>query len=157
MAVDQVLQVLASDAAKTVVAAAATDAWSWSKKAFVRLMGRGEAGRAELYEGRLEATSQELASASAGELEQVQQQLEAAWQTRVLDVLEEEPDLAPELRGILEQVQREVPGGSVAASGRGVAIGHDAIIRASENAVAAVSIKGNVSTANPTEPGSASI
>jgi hypothetical protein len=156
MAVEQVLESLASDAGQAVVTAAASDAWGWAKKAFARLLGHGNTAKAERYEGRLEVTHQELAAAvPAGDLEQTRARLAAAWQTRILDLLEEQPGLAEDLRTLVEQVQAAVPGSSVAAEGHGIAVGHDMNITASGNAVAAGTVQGNVSTGNPTVPGPA--
>lgn len=156
MAIEQVLELLASDAGKAVVAAAATDAWGQAKKAFARLLGRGDTAKIELYEDRLEQTRGELAAVPADGLEQVRERLAAAWQTRLLDLLEEQPGLAEDLRALVEQVQQSVPSGSVVAEGHGVAAGRDVNITASGGGVAAATIQGSVSTANPTEPGPAS-
>jgi hypothetical protein len=56
------LVLLASLAGRTVVAAV-TDAWGMAKRGFARLLGRGDAGRKELAERRLEQTGSSMARA----------------------------------------------------------------------------------------------
>jgi hypothetical protein len=80
----------------------------------------------------------------------------AAWQTRFLDLLEEHPDLAGELRALVGQSRAQQPAGSVSAAGHGVAAGRDVNVGASGGGVAAVTIHGNVMPGNPTVPDPAS-
>ena len=147
---------LASLAGRTVVAAAVTDAWETAKRGFARLLGRGDSGRTELAERRLEQTREQLAGCPATELERAQSQLEGTWQTRLLDLLEEHPDAAADVRALVEQVQARLPAGVVSAAGHGVAAGRDVSITASGGGVAAGAIHGNVTPGNPTSPGPAS-
>jgi hypothetical protein len=152
MALTEELLGLAASAAQTVVAAAATDGWQRAKQAIARILGRGDGERARLAEGRLEAVQEQLAAAPAPEAPQVQARLEAAWQTRIIDLLEEHPDAAGELRALVDQIQAELPARVVSAAGHGVAAGGDVTISASGGGVAAGTIQGPVSTANPTGP-----
>jgi multidrug resistance efflux pump len=146
---------LASLAGRTVVAAAVTDAWGTAKRGFARLLGLGDAGRTELAERRLEQTREELAGVSAAELERAQSQLEATWQTRLLDLLEEHPEMAAELQALVEQVGAQLPAGVVSAAGHGVAAGRDVNIGAWGGGVAAWTVHGNVTPGSPTGPGPA--
>jgi hypothetical protein len=59
------LLALASTAGQTVVQSATTDAWQAAKKGIARVLGRGDAGRTRLAEGRLEEAHVKL-TASAG-------------------------------------------------------------------------------------------
>ena len=144
---------LASLAAQTVVAAAATDAWALAKRGFARLLGRGDSTQTELAERRLEQTREQLTGVPAAELEQERARVAATWQTRLLDLLEEHPETAADLRALVEEVQAQLPAGGVSATGHGVAVGRDANLRASDGGVAAVEIHGNVTTGNPGTPG----
>jgi hypothetical protein len=151
------LLVLAAQAAQTVVAAASTDVWGSAKSGLARLLGRGDEKRAALAEGRLEEARVQLATASGPEADQARARVEAAWQTRLVDLLEEYPDAAADLRALMEQLQAALPAATVASSaaGHSVAAGGDVRITASDGGFAAGAVHGNV-TLNPTRPGSAS-
>lgn len=155
MAVAEEVVALASLAGRTVVAAAVTDVWGMTKRGFARLLGRGDAGQTELAERRLEQTREQLAGVPAADLEQAQAQLEGTWQTRLLDLLEEKPEMAADLQALVEQVQARLPAGAVSAAGHGVAAGRDVNITASGGGVAAGTLQGNVTPGNPTTPGPA--
>lgn len=146
---------LASLAGRTVVAAAVTDAWETAKRGFTRLLGCGDTGRTGVAERRLEQTREELAGVPAAELERAQSQLQAAWQTRLLDLLEEHPETAADLQALVEQVQAQLPAWALSAAGHGVAAGRDVSINASGGGVAAGTVHGNVTPGNPTSPGPA--
>jgi hypothetical protein len=88
---------LASLAGRTVVAAAVTEAWETTKHGVARLLGRGNAKRTEVAGQRLEQTRKELELVPAAELERAQLLLALSWQTRLLDLLEEHPEVAAEL------------------------------------------------------------
>jgi hypothetical protein len=156
MAVEDALLSLASLAGQTVVTAAVTDAWGTAKRGFARLLGRGDPARTELAERRLEQTHDQLTGVPAADLAQARSQLEATWQTRLLDLLEEHPEVAADLQALVEQVQAQLPAGLVSAAGHGVSAGRDVSITASGGGVAAGTIHGNVMPGNPTSPGPAS-
>jgi hypothetical protein len=149
------LLALASLAGQTVVAAAATDAWEAAKRGFARLLGRGDPERARLAERRLEETREQLKDLLGPELERARAQLAEAWQTRLIDLLEEHPDDADDLRTLVDQIQAKLPAGAVSAAGHGVAAGRDVNVTASSGGVAAGTIHGQVSPGNPTRPGPA--
>ncbi|HZR55044.1 MAG TPA: hypothetical protein VFB06_36830 [Streptosporangiaceae bacterium] len=156
MAVDEALLSLASTAGQTVVTVAVTDLWEGVKRELARLLGRGDQARAGLAEGRLDQVRAELASTAAGELEQVQDRLVAVWQMRLLDLLEEHPQIAADLRMFIEQVRAQLPSVAVPGGGQEVAAGRDVRITACGGSIAAGIIRGNVMPANPTGPGLAS-
>lgn len=148
-----VLLALAALAAQTVVAAASTDAWQEAKRGFARLLGRGDHNKTDLTERRLEDTREQLAGAPGPERDQARAQLEAAWQARLADFLEENPDVAGDLQAFVEQIRAKLPV-AASATGHSVAAGGDISITASGGGVAAGTIDGNV-TLNPTQPGPA--
>jgi hypothetical protein len=147
------LLALAALAGRTVVAAAATDAWDMAKQGFARVLGRGDPARERVAERRLAETREQLQGAPGQELEQERGRLEAAWQTRLVDLLEEHPDAAHDLQILVDQVQAALPAGVMSAADHSAAAGRDMNISASGGGVAAGTIHGNVSTGNPTNPG----
>jgi hypothetical protein len=150
MAVAEGLLELAAQAGRTVVAAAMADVWDRAKQGFGRLLGRGDKKRAEIVEGRLDDLRTQLESASSEEAGEVRTRLEAVWYARIADLLEEHPELAAELRTLVNEVRAALP--AVSASGHGVAAGRDLAINASTGGVAAVTIVGSVSPGNPMVP-----
>ena len=148
-------EALAALAGNTIVAAATTDAWEAARGKFARLLGRGDAKKAQLADTRLEETRQQLASASGQELEKVQADLGRAWRVRLADLLEEDPGLEAELRAVAEEVRAQLPAAVVSAVDHAVAAGRDVNISASQGGLAAGAIHGDVH-AGPTRPGQVS-
>lgn len=146
---------LAALAGNTVVTAAVTDAWETARKGFARLLGRGDPAKTKLADERLEETHDELAKATGADLEQTRAALEAQWVTRLTDLLQEDPDVEADLRALVEQIQAQLPAGTVSAADRSVAAGRDVNIRADHGSVAAGVIHGNVALPNPTQEGPA--
>ena len=120
-----------------------------AKRGFARLLGRGDAERAAAAERRLDAMAEELAGTAPDELDRARAEQERAWQTRLADLLEEDPDAAAGLRALVAEVRAQLPAGAVSA-GHGVAAGRDMNITASGGGVAAGTIQGGVSLGNPT-------
>lgn len=144
---------LVSLASRTVLAAAATDAWETAKSGIARLLGRGDLHSTEVAERRLEQTRQQLTGASPAD----RAQLEATWRTRLLDLLDEQPDAAADLRTLIQHLQALLPVGVVSAADRGVVAGRDVRVTASGGGVAAGAVHGNISLQNPTIPGPAKL
>jgi hypothetical protein len=119
MALDGGMLALAAVAGQTVVAAAVTDTWESAKRGFARLLGRGDPERTGRAEQRLEQLHQQLMAVPAADRELAQAQLAPMWQTRLFDLLEENPELMPDLRVLVDQVQARLPAGG--GSGGGVA------------------------------------
>jgi hypothetical protein len=155
MALADGLLELATLAGQTVVKAAVTDAWESARRGFARVLGRGDPGRAELAERRLDETRAQILAVPEPDRERAGAELEAVWRTRLADLLEEYPELAGELTAVVREVGSEVSVASASASGHAVAAGRDLTVNASGGSVAAAVIHGNVSPANPTEPGPA--
>jgi hypothetical protein len=152
---------LASEAARTLVAAAAGNAWEAARRGFARIMGRGNSTRTELAEHRLDETRQQLRDELRDELRDGSERQDAlitTWRTRLADLLEEDPDIADDLRALLGDLSADI-----SATGHGVAAGRDVNVTASGGGVAAAvihgnvtpTIHGNVTPANPTAPGPA--
>ena len=96
-----IVATLATSGATTIVAAAATDAWSQTKRGFARLFGRGDAAAAATAEADLEQTSTELATRAGEELELARRQQRLHWETLLLRLLLDHPDVRPELEELL--------------------------------------------------------
>ena len=150
------LLALAALAGNTVVTAAVTDAWESARKGFARLLGRGDRAKAKLAEERLDETHDQLTAATGADLEQTRAVLEAQWVTRMRDLLEEDPGVEGDLRSLVQEIQAQLPAGTVSAADHAVAAGHDLSIRADRGGIAAGVIHGNVMPPGPTHPGSAS-
>ncbi|MGN9805598.1 hypothetical protein [Micromonospora sp. L32] len=100
---------LATSAATTLVAAAATDAWRSARSGFARLLGRGDPHAEEVAGRRLDALADEVVDAPADQREEVRQQALATWQVRLSDLLEERPEDAEPMLVLLEEVQTRLP------------------------------------------------
>jgi hypothetical protein len=147
------LLALASLAGRTVVGAAATDAWETAKRGFARLLGRGDPKQEQLAERRLEETREQLTVLEGADLEQASAALAQRWADRLADLLEEHPDAEGDLRTLVQQIQAQLPIGVVSAAGHGVAAGRDVRITASSGGVAAGTIHGKVEPPGPFRPG----
>jgi hypothetical protein len=99
---------LAQSAATTLVGAAATDAWSTVRNGFVKIFGRDE--RAVVRADRqLDDTADQVRLAAAADREAVNGRLAVAWETRLADALDTEPEIATALRQWQEAVESVVP------------------------------------------------
>jgi hypothetical protein len=145
---------LAALAGNTVVTAAVTDAWEAARKGFARLLGRGDPGKTQLAEHRLAETRDQLTRATGADLERIRAALESQWVTRLTDLLEEDPGVEADLRGLVEQVQAQLPA-PVSAADHAVAAGRDVNITASGGGIAAGVIHGNLAPPHPPRPGPA--
>ena len=144
---------LATLAGNTVVTAAVTDVWESARKGFARLLGRRDPARTKLAEQRLAETHNQLTQATGADLEQTRVALAAQWATRMADLLEEDPGAEADLRTLVQQIQAQLPAGTVSAADHAVAAGRDVNISASGSGVAAGVIHGDVSAGNPPVPG----
>jgi hypothetical protein len=146
---------LASLAGRTLIAAATGDGWEAAKRGFARVLGRGDPDRTRLAEHRLDETREQLVAAPGPERDEVADELAATWRTRLADLLEEDPGRAGELQAVVDRAGTEISAGLASAAGHAVAAGRDVTVTASGGGVAAATIHGNVSPANPTRPGPA--
>jgi hypothetical protein len=84
---------LAKWAAQAIVSAASTDAWAAMRRKVAVLLGRGDPERERLAGQRLDQTEELLRAAAPGqELDLLRIRQEAAWQVRLVDLLQEHPD-----------------------------------------------------------------
>jgi hypothetical protein len=127
-----VLVALAEWAGQTVAAAAVTDAWEAVRSRFARLLGRGDARKAEAAERWLTHTREQLASVASGtDLDRARQAQAERWTGRFADLLDEDPALEPELRALLQEVAAQLPAGILSAAEHSVTAGRDVTITAS--------------------------
>ena len=151
-----VLMALAQWAGQTVAAAAVTDVWETVRARFARLLGRGDARRTQIAEHWLAQAQQQLAAVPAGPgLVRAREAAAQRWAGRFADLLDEDPDVEAELRGLVEEVSAQLTVGAVSAAHHSVAAGRDVNITASGGGTAAGVIHGNVAPPDPTGPGPA--
>ncbi|WUD72093.1 hypothetical protein OG937_10540 [Streptomyces sp. NBC_00510] len=148
----EALMALASLAGSTVVAAATTDAWEAARHNVARLLGRGDPRQEQLTERRLEETRWQLTRAQDADLEQTRAFQAERWAGRLADLLEEDPGVEGDLRSLVEEIRAALPTGA-SAGDHAVAAGRDVNISASDGAIAAGVIHGNVAPPGPPGPG----
>lgn len=101
------IMALATTGSSSLVAAAASDVWASTRAGFSQLLSR--AGNRSANDARLDATAGEIGQCSDAERDEVRRRLLRAWQVRLGDLLEEHPDAADELRGLISQVEDALP------------------------------------------------
>src|SRR5262249_20310664 len=136
------LLALAALAGQTVVTAATTDAWEACRQGFARLLGRGDSRKEQLAEQRLEETREQLTAAEGADLDRIRAAQAAEWQTRLADLLEEDPDVEAELRALVEQIRGQLAASVVSATDHSVAAGGNVNISANSRGGAARDIWG---------------
>ena len=151
----EVLMALAQWAGQTVAAAAVTDVWEGARRKVARLLGRGNPKKTEAVERWLDQTHQQLAAAQGTDLAPARAEAARRWESRFADLLDEDPEVEADLRGVVQEIAAQLPAGVVSAADHSVAAGRDMNITASGGGVAAGVIHGNVAPPNPTPPGPA--
>jgi hypothetical protein len=141
-------------AAQTMIAAASTDAWTVAKKSVARLFGRGDVDRENAVERRLDQTQRELESATGQARDEITGRLVTAWQVRLADLLEEQPQVAGELETLVEQLQASLPPGSVTARDQSIVAGRDLNLSGTASWLTTGPVHGDV-IMGPTNPGPA--
>jgi hypothetical protein len=150
----EALAALAAAGGTALVEAATTDAWEKAKSGFARLFGRGDDRRTEVIEARLESTRAELVPLTGAALERAREARAAEWTTRLRDVLEEHPDSAEMLRGVLDDLAVAGVAVSAKTGDHSMVVAGDVSNVAISGGVAGGVIHGNVSTSgNPPKPG----
>src|SRR6516162_8279092 len=139
---------LAATAAAALLQAVVTDDWEGVRHKVARLFGRGQPDVA--IERRLDATRDQLAAATPGDLETVRAALAAQWETRFADLLADHPDAEAELAALVKDIKP-----AVTATDHSVAAGGNVTATAKSGGVAANVIHGDVH-AGPTRPGQVS-
>ncbi|MEU8819268.1 hypothetical protein [Actinoplanes sp. NPDC048796] len=100
---------LAEAGGTAVAAAAGTEAWKMAREGIGRLFGRDDAKRAALTQRRLDESAAEVERASVAERDTVRSRQRVIWQTRLADLIEEEPAVADELRTLITQLGERLP------------------------------------------------
>lgn len=109
---------LASTAATTVVARLATEGWEQARRGVVALWRRAHPERAETVEAELTEARAELLSARGAGDEQTERALAEEWQGRIRRLLTAAPQLAGELRSLVEELTPDTAAGPGAAQVR---------------------------------------
>ena len=102
----EALEALASTGGTALV----TDSWKEIKARFARLLGRGDPKQTQAAADRLEQSRAALAAASGPVLERARAEQQIAWQTRLSDLLDQDPAAENELRALVTQIQAQVAG-----------------------------------------------
>ncbi|MFD9444039.1 hypothetical protein ACFWBR_37575 [Streptomyces sp. NPDC060006] len=150
---DQTLVALASAAGAAVASAAGTDAWQGLRQRVARIFGRGDGAEGVLLE-RLDGSVAELERAGPEERGVARARVEAVWQTRFHDLLEDvaDEDRAELVRHLNELVRYRQPFGGASAGDGGLAVEGTIDIRADQGSAAA-GVMGDVTIGNPQRPG----
>ena len=106
---DPQLADLARTAGSTVVGLMATDAWQRTRDGIVALWRRVQPDRADAVGSELEATRVEVLEARSSGDARTEHELDAEWSGRMRRFLAAEPDIADELRRILDEVSPAQP------------------------------------------------
>jgi hypothetical protein len=102
------IDALAALAANTIVAAAVTDAFEGLRAKVARVFGRDRPDPG--IQRRLDATRQQLATATPGDVESSQAAQARQWETRFADLLADHPEAAGELQALLAEFRAVLPG-----------------------------------------------
>jgi hypothetical protein len=107
------IDALAALAANTIVATAVTDAFEGLRTKVARVFGRDKPDPGT--QRRLDATRQQLATTTPGELEGARATQAGQWETRFADLLADHPEAAGELQALLAEFRAMSPdaGGNV--------------------------------------------
>jgi hypothetical protein len=100
---------LAAAGGAALVGAAATDAWGMARTGFGRLLRRRSADAEPLTERRLDALAEQVQEAEPEDRDAVRQRLLPAWETRLADLIEEDPAVADEVAALSAQVRARLP------------------------------------------------
>ncbi|MFE0583373.1 hypothetical protein [Streptomyces sp. NPDC058874] len=120
---------LASSAGTTIVTLMATDAWERVREGITSLWRREHAERAESVAVELDVTREDLLVASETGDSNVHGELQAEWQGRIRRLLAIRPEVAGELRRLLDELAAQ-PGGAPAVTQHATASGHSRIYQA---------------------------
>jgi hypothetical protein len=145
------IEALTATASTALVTAAVTDTFEGVRRRVAQMFGRGQPD--PKIDQKLVTIRDRLAAAAPAEFEQVRAALAVQWQTRFADLLTDHPDAEAEVRGLVEELQRELP--AVAPSGHSVAAARDVNVTAEGGSVAAGVIHGDVVPPGPPVPGPA--
>lgn len=107
----------------------ATDAWQRMREGISSLWRRGHADRAEAVAAELDATREDLLAAMASGDQDVEEELQAEWQGRIRRLLTARPEVAEDLRTLLDEFGRRAET-APAATQIATASGHGRVYQA---------------------------
>ncbi|MGH3856201.1 MAG: hypothetical protein ACRDR6_22480 [Pseudonocardiaceae bacterium] len=87
----------------------ATDAWEAARDHVARLFDRGDASRLEAIEAVLDGDADILIGADEADRESVRQELAAVWRRRMVRLLDQHPDVAPDLEELITAIRVRLP------------------------------------------------
>ena len=100
---------VASEGAAVLITAMVTDAWNTARAGIARLFGQGDSKRQERIDARLNEDAIALERSEGDKRDSVRNRLLAAWQARLVDLLEEQPEVASELQSLIQKLRAELP------------------------------------------------
>jgi len=106
---DETFTALATTGATTIVAAMATDAWHAARAGIARIFGRSGAGKQAVTEAQLDEDAEVLSRVEGAEVEQARADFAAVWRRRLGGLLTDHPELAEELKTVIEQIAGALP------------------------------------------------
>lgn len=95
---------LARSGTAALMSAAGTELWTVARTAYARVLACGDARNLKLIECQLDELANQVGRADQLDREQVQKQLSLGWQARLTDLLEEHPEVAPELQELTNRM-----------------------------------------------------
>jgi hypothetical protein len=104
----EALVTLASTGGTALVTAMVTDGWEGIKARFARLIGRGHTTEIEAAGAQLDQSRAALEGLTGPDLERACAEQEIVWRTRLSDLLEQDPSVETELRGLIAETQSQV-------------------------------------------------
>ncbi|MEV4830584.1 hypothetical protein AB0K25_19965 [Micromonospora sp. NPDC049257] len=100
---------LAATGGAALVQSAATDAWHSARLGFTRLLGRGDLKRETVARRRLDALAAEVERALPAHRDEVRCRLLPVWQTRLADLIEEDPAAGAAVRTLRDELLAALP------------------------------------------------
>ncbi|MFI9030263.1 hypothetical protein [Streptomyces sp. NPDC053560] len=101
---DPEIATLAGTAGTTLVTLMATEAWQGVRDGVVGLWRRARLDRADAVSAELEAAREDLLAARDSADEETEEELRRDWQGRIRRLLAARPDVADDLRALLDEV-----------------------------------------------------
>ncbi|WP_338933179.1 hypothetical protein WEB32_34320 [Streptomyces netropsis] len=101
------LEAIAIAGATTLVAAMATDTWQATRNGVARLLGRRDQAQEAAVEAQLDSNAALVAGAE--DAERARQVLVPVWQLQLGQFLQQHPDAADELKGLIDQIRGALP------------------------------------------------
>jgi hypothetical protein len=101
---DAELAALAGSAATTLVTSMTSDAWQRARDGIVSLWRRVSPDRAETVAGELDADREDLVAARESGDGEAEAELQREWRGRVRRLIAQRPEVAGELRALLDEL-----------------------------------------------------